>query len=312
MGEAELAAAARGGGRSERVGATLGFLLLILVWGSYFPVVEVLLEGWDPLLMSASRTLLASLTLGGMLVAVEGWETLRRPTRWGKVALLGAIGICFNVIAFAVAIDWSGAVLTSLISGACPMLAAVMGHAFFGERLNRWGWGAVAVTVAGAGLIVVGSGDVDLAFQGGEVLVVLGYLSWYWYAAMSQRWLKGSSQLRSSALTMTAGSLMIAVLTAVLVGAGVVTPRWSEESLSLALIAYSGAVSVGLGLLLWNFGVSRLGVSVASFYANLAPVVAVGLGVLLGGTLTWVQCLGGILVIAAVAVVQRHGVARAA
>jgi drug/metabolite transporter (DMT)-like permease len=91
-----------------------------------------------------------------------------------------------------------------------------------------------------------------------------------------------------------------------------VTPRWSDEALSLSLIVYSGAVSVGLGLFLWNFGVSRLGIAVASFYANLAPVVAVGLGVWLGGSITWVQVLGGALVIAAVVVVQRRGVDRPA
>ncbi|MSP84102.1 MAG: DMT family transporter [Alphaproteobacteria bacterium] len=306
MSDAPALAAPRAGG----VGATLGLVLLVLIWGSYFPVVEVLLADWDPLLMSASRTALAAVTLLGFLVAFEGRASLTRPTPWGKVYLLGFVGIFFNVICFAFAIDWSGAVTTSLISGGCPVIAALMGHRFFGERLTRWGWLAVAVTVGGATLIVFGAGLDDLSFRGGEVLVVLGYIAWYWYAAMSQRWLAGSSQLRSSTLTMGVGTLMIAVVSLLLFGTGVLEPRWSLAPASLSLIAFSGAISVGLGLLLWNIGVSRVGIAVASFYTNLAPIVAVGLGVWLGGVLTWVQALGGSLVIAAVVCVQRWGVRR--
>ena len=36
-----------------------------------------------------------------------------------------------------------------------------------------------------------------------------------------------------------------------------------------------GAVSVALGNFLWHYGVSRVGVIIASMYGNLIPIVAV-------------------------------------
>ena len=49
--------------------------------------------------------------------------------------------------------------------------------------------------------------------------------------------------------------------------------------------AGSVSLSVALGNFLWNFGVSRTGVVVASMYGNLIPIVAVLI------TLIWLGCL---------------------
>ena len=60
------------------------------------------------------------------------------------------------------------------------------------------------------------------------------------------------------------------------------------------------AVLVAFGVFLWNFGVKRVGVVVASLYLNLVPVVAIGVFAFSGIIPTWPQIVGGLLVIAGV------------
>jgi drug/metabolite transporter (DMT)-like permease len=57
---------------------------------------------------------------------------------------------------------------------------------------------------------------------------------------------------------------------------------------------------VVLGLLLWNFGVSRFGIMVAALFVNLSPIVAVSLLALAGKPPTGAQVVGGLLVIGGV------------
>jgi drug/metabolite transporter (DMT)-like permease len=59
-----------------------------------------------------------------------------------------------------------------------------------------------------------------------------------------------------------------------------------------------------MATLLWNYGVSRLGVTVATLQLNLEPVFAVLVGVALGAAAGWLQILGGLVVLAGVIWVQ--------
>jgi len=57
-------------------------------------------------------------------------------------------------------------------------------------------------------------------------------------------------------------------------------------------------------VLLWNTGVSLVGVPVASLFSNSAPVFAIGLGALMGFTPSWLQLAGGAVVLAGIAQLQ--------
>ncbi len=54
-------------------------------------------------------------------------------------------------------------------------------------------------------------------------------------------------------------------------------------------------------MLLWNSGVSLVGVPVASLFANAAPVFAIGLAAPEGASRAWMQVAGGFVVLAGIA-----------
>jgi drug/metabolite transporter (DMT)-like permease len=76
------------------------------------------------------------------------------------------------------------------------------------------------------------------------------------------------------------------------------------------LLLFSGAVSVAVGNSLWHFGVSRVGVTIASMYNNLIPIVAVMISFWAGMKPTVAQLAGAAVIIAGVLYAQVMAVRR--
>ena len=81
----------------------------------------------------------------------------------------------------------------------------------------------------------------------------------------------------------------------------------------LALLLFSGAISLGISQYLWIWSVGKIGVFLASVHMNAVPFyVMVIVALLLGGEWNWLQSAGVALVAAGVLITQlatsrRHG-----
>jgi drug/metabolite transporter (DMT)-like permease len=67
------------------------------------------------------------------------------------------------------------------------------------------------------------------------------------------------------------------------------------------MLAWIGVLGVAVAVLLWNTGVSLVGVAVASLFTNTAPVFSIGLAALMGREPSWLQVAGGAVVMAGIA-----------
>jgi len=289
----------------SRLLPTLGLCVTVFCWGSYFPVIEILLAGWDPYTMSAARAVLAALTLVALLACTEGLSGLFRGLPWRRLWIIGIFGVNANMVLIAVGIAYSGAVPAALIAGTTPALAALMASLVYRERLGLGIWVAVGIAVAGVVLVVLGGAATGVEFRGGEILVLASYVLWTWSLFVVQRWLPGPSQLVRSTAVMLTGSVAVVVTVGLLYLVGFHPGRADTSLDSLAVLLYSAVFSVAIGSFLWNYGVSRLGVTVVSLWGNLVPIVAVLLAVWWNGApVSWLQAAGGALVLASVIHIQ--------
>jgi drug/metabolite transporter (DMT)-like permease len=65
----------------------------------------------------------------------------------------------------------------------------------------------------------------------------------------------------------------------------------------VTLLLWMTATAVILGLILWNYGVRRLGIVISAFYLNFVPVFAILIISLLGTPPSAMQMIGGLLVL---------------
>jgi drug/metabolite transporter (DMT)-like permease len=138
----------------------------------------------------------------------------------------------------------------------------------------------------------------------GEALIVLSNVTWTWMSMAAQRWLRGFSQLQITAFTVGAGAVGLLLLLPFIAATRLVEFQIDLGAEALALVLFAGAMPIALGNFCWHFGVSRVGIVVASMYNNLLPAGALAVTVVLGGTFTWQQLAGSAVILAGVFTAQ--------
>ncbi len=286
---------------------TLGGVALVAVacaWGTMIPVITHLSKGWDPFFLGAVRYVGGVPLLYAALWLKEGFaRPAVRPALW-RVMLPGWLGLASFAFIFTIGVAHANPVIASVLSAANPVIGALVGGIVFRQAFDKRLLPAVLLAFVGCAMATVkwSDGNFSLQLRGGEILCLIGSSLWAWYSIAIHRWLKGWSQLRIAANTMAHGAppLIIGYLLAQQLGWANPMPQ-TPQGWDIAIFLWMIAGSVVIGLLLWNFGVSKVGIVLASIYLNLAPIVAISILSLSGEPPTWTQIVGGALVIGGVA-----------
>jgi drug/metabolite transporter (DMT)-like permease len=271
-----------------------------VVWGSTYLAIRVGDRTIPPLLMAAVRYLIA----GALLFPVAWLGGRSRPGRtgsptrgqWAGTAVVGVLllavgngGVCYAEKTLP-----SG--LAALLVGSVPFWMALADLAINRRRIRPRGWLALAIGLAGVGVLAQPHGHGSLI----PALVVLGAaLSWGIGSVLAGRLPAPASPLLGSAMQMLAGGGMLAVLAA---STGELSGPVHPSAQSLLAVAYLIGPGSLLALTCYVIALRRLSTSAVSTYAYVNPVVAVSLGaLLLGERLTLPAVLGGAAIVASVA-----------
>jgi drug/metabolite transporter (DMT)-like permease len=189
-----------------------------------------------------------------------------------------------------------------------PIWATLLARGMLGSTTPP-GFGITLVLVVAGGIVVVlgtpGRAAGSFGLEGGEALLVIAQLCWSWYSIRAQQWLADRGQIALSAITSTVASVLLGVVCAVVWAlGGIAWPTRPPTPLEWGMVAWIGILGVAAAVLLWNTGVSLVGVPVASLFANSAPVFAIGLAALMGREPSWLQVFGGFIVLAGIAQLQ--------
>lgn len=284
--------------RASRL-AGLAPFLVALIWGVNLPVMKGALEGLDPFAFNALR-----LSLSAAVLAVLASREPRAPAPpWGRavgVSLL--MGLLYQVL-FLTGVARTSAGHTALVIASGPLWTALIGQLARVERHGARTWLALAVAFVGTVVVIFAGARVGGATLAGNALVLASALTWAGGSVLSRPLLERISPTRLAAfssLLCLPGHWWLARER--LAGVAELGPRgW-------AAVAYSGALSTGLALALWNVAVRHVGPARAAVTTNLVPVIAllaawVGLGEVPGTA----QIVGGGLVLAGVALSRRRG-----
>lgn len=284
--------------------ATLVLLFAALIWGSMIPVLGALAEHYDKWLLSWSRYILG---LPVLWLAVW-WSTppvaSPRPIDWQRLLRLGAAMSAFSVLyTFGVAHSHPATAAIVLMCG--PIWATVLSRLMLGSTTPPGFFQTLSIVVAGGIVVVVGTpGRAPGAYglEGGEALLVVAQVCWSWYSIRAQQWLSDRGQVALSALTSTVASILLGFVVAGVWAAGGITwPTRAPTPVEWVMVVWIGVLGVAVAVLLWNTGVSLVGVPVASLFSNSAPVFAIGLAALMGREPSWLQVAGGVVVLGGIA-----------
>jgi drug/metabolite transporter (DMT)-like permease len=164
--------------RSARLDRGLLLLLTPILWGATFPAAKLGIQRMHPFaFMAWTRVLgLATIALALWWLGREGTDrdTLRRVAR--PAVLLGAL-IFAGYTLQTLGLELTTATNAGFITGLYVVLVPLLGIVLFREAAGRAAWAAVALAVAGLGLL---STATLTSFQPrpGDLLVLGGALAW--------------------------------------------------------------------------------------------------------------------------------------
>lgn len=289
-------------------------LFVVLVWGVNFPVLKAALAVMPPHVINIFRFLVSAAVLGGIYAAQrETWSAgfftpLRTHLR--QIVMLGLLGYVVYQVSFIVGVNHTTAGSAALIMASAPLWTAVLSRMAGYERLSLWAWAGLLVSLVGTGLVIgAGLGSAELGGSlYGNLLMLLAAVLWAAYTTFNKTVVHDVSPT---------GATFFGIVVALpfLVGIGVPyldTVQWSQVTGWVwGAIIFSGGLSTGLAVAIWNTAVKNVGASNTAVYGNLVPFVAlIGGALFLGEAVTWAQVLGGSLIIGGLFVMRRDRRAR--
>jgi drug/metabolite transporter (DMT)-like permease len=242
-----------------------------------------------PLMMSAIRSLTASLVLVGILVATRGLVQLREMTFITGISMVGSgvIGQAVGDTLYINALGFLGVTRTfPITNSAYPFLTFLLAVLLLGEHV---GWTLPiggALIVGGITWIVLeqrrsdAEATVKVELLRGVAFAIAAAACW----ATATIWLRGQqgdlNAVGAASLRIPAASAAVWVTIAATTGRRGMQPPRALTRRSIFIVALAGLLGTGLGSILFIYAVQDIGAAKTAFLTTSAPVFALPMGVL--------------------------------
>lgn len=290
--------------RPSRLRPYIFLLLTVMIFSGNILVGKALAE-LPALSISWSRVfiaLLLMLPIGG----AQMWRAMPLfKEHWKSLLGLALTGVAFfNALIYA-ALKTTSSTNVAILESTIPIVTILISFALFGERYRWLQWLGVGLSLAGA-VAVVTQGDAAKAsgVTAGDGLMLLAVLVWVGYSLLVKEHMARFPRYGGLLAMLIIANLALAPL-AMLEWAwqGSIPRIEADQALGLA---YLGIFPSVVALLLYNSAIGDVGPTQAAVFLNLLPVFTMlGAWQLLGETVTWVQVIGSLVVIAGVVLTTR-------
>ncbi len=285
-----------------------------MIWGINIPIMKIALDhsNMDGFAFNAIR-----LTISAVVLAMFAWRERRRGVlpkggiSWTSIVVYSVMVSGVYQVCFLLGIERTTSGNTALIIATVPIWTALLARIFLSEKLLILAWAGLFVALVGTVIVALQKGDVTASDEHfiGNITILAAALIWSGGTVYSRRLLKRISPTQLSAI---AAVIALPVHLLFAVGRYEVSLPALESGTVWLIILYSGVLSSGLALPMWNVGVRHAGAAHAAVIQNLIPLIAIiAAWFSRGETATGSQLIGGSLIVAGL-IVMRISRARSA
>ena len=258
---------------NQRLLVVAALLALYFIWGSTFIGMKFAIESFPPFMMAGLRFSFA----GVVLYAFLRWRGMEHPTpsQWKSAAIVGFLLLAFGNAGVAYAQQWIATGNAAMMIATVPLWTVL----FDWRRGNRpRSLELCGIALGVAGVLILNQGANLQSSPLGAVCLLLAALAWSYGSVWSRHLEMPQGAMSSAAQMLVAGAMLM--LTSLLAGermSEMPTPRAVYALLYLVVFGSFIAYSAYLFLL------DTVRPSLATSYAFVNPLVAMGLGVWLAG-----------------------------
>lgn len=274
-------------------------LAFALMWSSAFTSARIIVADAPPVTALSARFLIAGF-LGVVIAKAAGQSWHLSKAQWRSVVIFG---LCQNTLYLGlnfVAMQWVEASLAAIIASTMPLLVAVLGWVFLGQKMRPMGVAGLLAGVIGVAVIMGArlSGGVSLP---GVALCVIGALALAVATLTARGASSGGNILMIVGLQMLIGAAVLAVV-ALLAERGQPI-HWTPRLIYAFL--YTTLVPGLIATWVWFRLVGRIGAVRAATYHFLNPFFGVAVAAMfLKEQLGMTDLIGVAIVAAGILAVQ--------
>ncbi len=283
---------------------TIAVLLAASLFATSGTIIKHLIQGYGlpPLTVAAVRMTLAALILFAVLGVLDRKSLRIRARDVPFFLLFGLICVALFQTCWVYAVSLIDVGVATVLNYTAPAWAALFAWPLLGERIDQRKGMALLLTAAGVALIVRIFDAQFLSLNRVGLLWGLGSgVTYGLYGIFGRRALGRYSFWTIITYAFAAGALfLLATQSASSIGSAFSQPGAVAWLVILALVPTLG------GYALYTFSLRFLEATVAAILATVEPVMAaLWAAIFLGESLTWLQIIGGGLVLAGVIALQR-------
>lgn len=272
-------------GTDERHQAFSALLMVVFLWGVNSVSIKYLTQFFPPLALAPIRLSLASVLLLAIVFYRYGCQKVSRQV-WLLIAGIALFSIFLHQIVLTIGIKATSATHSVIIVGSSPLFTILLANVFLKEAFTLEK--CIGMALGMGGLLAIISGNKQgVATVDGDVMVFIAMITF----VIGSFFVKQAT-VTAPPLVVTAYSHCLAAIGLVFLGLTVnSTWTYSADSFSIkpiAVLLFSSFISTGIGALLWNIGIQKVGATTASLFQNASPIIGVFASVFfLGEQLNW-------------------------
>ena len=273
-------------------------ILTAFFWAVTTIVVRYVRDESPPIGLSFWRTLAAFIILLPFCLRaiINQWDLVRQ--HWKFLALLSfLLWVGGNALLF-VSLQYTIAINVAVINSVEPLFIVVFAWLLFRDDFT-WRQGIGLALSLGGVLVLITAGSVErllaLDLNRGDLIVTGAYVAWGLYAVLLRELPRELDYRVTVAAIMGFGALF---LFPIYVFEAIYVRPTLPTAATLVTIAWLATFSSSLAMILWNYGILKLGAARAGQYLHLIPAFTIVLAIVVLGETIGPHHIAGIVLIA--------------
>lgn len=274
-------------------------VFVMFIWGLNVVAVKFLVMHMPPVVMQSMRIFLAGLVT---IITLYFLRDIRKMTNkeWFYTFLAALLGQVAHHAFLALGLVETTSSNASLILGLIPLTTAILASIFLQEKLSKLKMLGIGLGFIGVAFVVLQNGQGLSIISRGDLLIFASMLAQAFSFILIKKVTSTLSPKQMTAIMLLMGSLVLFGIS-FLFEASKFPQIGQATSLVWIVLVLSAVLATGLGHLLYNEGIHRIGAEQTAIFNNLVPFFALlGAYFFLGERILFTQILGFILIVAGV------------
>lgn len=251
---------------------SLSALGAVVLWGLAFPLIQIGLEDFSPILLGFIRFVLASALLIGAVLIRYSFEEISSTVmkEWRPLLALGILYVTIPNIAQNVGLEHGTSSIASVIQSSGPVMTLVFAVILLKEGLGRMKALGTLIAMSGT-ILLVASDGISLHNEDfvGNVLIFISAISYGLAWVSAKRMMERSPPMLVISLGLVFGTILLGVM--VPLEGGSKSVYTADSVLNLVVL---GLLCAGVSSVLYLRSLEREEVSRMAFLIYLMPVFA--------------------------------------